>query len=120
MSSGTTCVHLQIARTDFSSGLGGAFHYDRGYSERLCTMPNSSTPAGSIGAPLTAFAVFTMQGANSAPDTKFGAPLVAAGAPLWLRSMREANSSLDRFEHPSWLQRLPFPPCETQTPPLAA
>ena len=112
MSRGTTCVHLQIARADFSapsgddtrdrsleslSGLGGAFHYDRGYSERLCTMPNSSTSAGSIDAPFTTamFAVFTMRDANSAPDTKFGAPLVAAGAPLWLRSMREANSSLD-------------------------
>ena len=90
MSSGTTCVHLQIARANFSapfgndtrdrsleslSGLGGAFHYDRGYSERLCTMPNSA-PASSIGAPLIAatFALCTMRGANSAPDDSFGAP----------------------------------------------
>ena len=135
MSSGTACVRLQIARTDFLSpsgndtrdrslkslsGLGGgAFHYNRGYSKRLCTMPNSA-PDGLIGATLMA-ATFHLHSMRR-KLRPFLAPLVH---PSWLQVRLFLFTPCEKqtppltapFAHPLWLQLLAFAPCEKQTPP---
>ena len=95
-SSGSTHVRLQIVHADFCapsgdatrgrssleslSGLGGAFHFARGCSERICVMsPTNSALLGSIGAPLVAatFQHGTMCDANSALSIPFLFPTEA-------------------------------------------